>query len=84
MPAGQIPQQGRLPQGKQHALSHPEQPDLFFDDLAREAYRHWQKREEAKDAAKTSAHNRLVIENGDPEIEAAVQALEQGWIDGRE
>lgn len=49
-----------------------------------EAYRRWQKREEAKDALVTSAHNRLVIENGDPEIEAAVQALEQGWIDGRE
>jgi hypothetical protein len=64
-------------------LSGDKQPDLFFDDVAREAFRRWQRKEEAKDAGETADHNRLLIENGDPEMEEVIAALEQGWSAGR-
>jgi hypothetical protein len=54
-------------------------PEEFFDVEFREAYRRWQQREEKRDAEKTTSHNRLLIENGDHELEALVTALEQGW-----
>lgn len=64
-------------------MSGSKQRDLFFDDLAREAYRRWQRREEANDNKDDAAHNRLLIENGDPELERVIAALEQGWTEGR-
>ena len=64
-------------------MTGPEQPDLFFDELGRLAYRRWQNAEQAKDAGETAAHNRLIIENGDPECERLIAALEQGWSGGR-
>ncbi len=62
-------------------MSGNNQPDPFFEDLGREAYQRWQERQEAKDKETQTAHNKLVIENGDPELEAAISALEQGWRD---
>ena len=56
-------------------------PGDFFDDEARAAYFRWQRREERKDKAEQSAHNKLVIENGDPECEMAIAALERGWLE---
>lgn len=58
-------------------------PDDFFAEESREGYRRWQKREEMKDDAAVKAHNRLVIENDDPEMERTIAALEQGWSEGR-
>ncbi|CEJ87887.1 hypothetical protein HYPGJ_31444 [Hyphomicrobium sp. GJ21] len=48
-----------------------------------EAYRRWQRREEANDNQVSAAHNRLIIENGDPECEKVIAALEEGWSEGR-
>jgi len=56
---------------------------LFPGEAARRAYRRWQRREEARDQADCACHNRLLIENGDPELEVVVSALEQGWKEGR-
>lgn len=64
-------------------MSGDERPDWFFDELGREVFRRWQKKEEAKDAAEVAAHNTLLIENGDPELEEVIAALEQGWTRGR-
>jgi hypothetical protein len=64
-------------------VSGDKQPDLPFEDFEAEGYRRWQKREEGKDNQAQSAHNKLIIENGDPEMEQAVAALEQGWLEGR-
>ncbi len=61
-------------------MSHPDQPDFFYDTEG-EVYRRWQKREEAKDKGQQVAHNTLIIENGDPECEKVIAALEQGWLD---
>ncbi len=62
-------------------MSQPDQTDLFFDELAREAYRRWQMREEDKDGQAQAAHNKLIIENGDPECEKVIAALEKGWLE---
>ncbi|MBS0234829.1 MAG: hypothetical protein JSR99_15240 [Proteobacteria bacterium] len=67
-----------IAQGKLRSLNKPDQPD-FFDEIARKAYRRWQTTEEKKDATETAGHNRLLIENGDPELEQVICALEQGW-----
>lgn len=64
-------------------MSGSDQPELFFDDLAREAYRRWQKEEEERELARVARHNQRVIENGDPELEVVISALEQGWKEGR-
>ncbi len=64
-------------------MSDDKQPDLFFDELGREAYRRWQRRQEANDNNAQAAHNKLVIENGDPECEKVIAALEQGWLESR-
>ena len=63
-------------------MSRSTPPDFYYDHL-QEVYRRWQKREETKDANEDAAHNRLVIENGDPECEKVIAALEQRWIEGR-
>jgi len=60
-------------------VTHPDQPDFFFDPPS-EVYRRWQKREEEKDEGARVAHNTLIIENGDPECEKVIAALEQGWL----
>lgn len=60
-------------------MSGSDQPELFVDDLAREAYRRWQREEEERDSVRVARHNRLVIENGDPELDVVISALEQGW-----
>lgn len=54
-----------------------------FEEWAHHAFLRWQLREERKDGLSQARHNKLVVENGDPETEAAVTALEQGWKDGR-
>lgn len=64
-------------------MRHDEQLDLFFVEIGREAFRRWQRREDAKEAAEVVAHNKLLIESGDPEMEQVISALEQGWLEGR-
>lgn len=64
-------------------MSDSKQPELPFDDFEPEVYRRWQKHEEVKDDQVQSARNKLIIENGDPEMEQVVAALEQGWREGR-
>ncbi|WP_414463388.1 hypothetical protein [Hyphomicrobium sp. DY-1] len=72
----------QAPQGKSQALSRVDEW-VFFDDIGREAYRRWQKREEVKEDAVRKEHNRLVIENHDPEMELMIAALEEGWREER-
>lgn len=64
-------------------MSGSDQPELFFDDLDREAYRRWLRDAEERDSVRVARHNRLVIENGDPELDEVIAALEQGWKEGR-
>ncbi|MBS0232545.1 MAG: hypothetical protein JSR99_03555 [Proteobacteria bacterium] len=58
-------------------------PDDFFTEQGREAYRRWQQGQEREDAFARSAHSKLIIENGDPECEKVIAALEQGWSEER-
>ena len=44
-----------------------------------EAYRLWLEREELRDLEQVARRNRRLIENGDPECEAVISALETGW-----
>jgi hypothetical protein len=46
-------------------------------------FRRWQRREENRDRREQAHFNKLVIENGDPECEAVIAALEEGWKEGR-
>jgi hypothetical protein len=58
-------------------------PDDDFAEWANRSFLRWQRCEEKKDGLSQARHNKLIIENGDPETEAAVTALEQGWNEGR-
>jgi hypothetical protein len=60
-------------------VSRIDAANFDFEEWADRAYRRWQQNEEAKDADKTVAHNRLLVENGDPELDHVIGALEQGW-----
>lgn len=57
-----------------------EPPEKFFSEKARAAYRRWQKAKERNDDLAQALHNRRTIENGDPECEQVITALEQGWL----
>lgn len=58
-------------------------PDEDFEEWANRAFLRWQLREEKKDGLLQARYNKLIIETGDPETEAAVTALELGWREGR-
>lgn len=47
-----------------------------------EEYDGWRERELSRDEAKKLTYRRRVIERGDPECEAVVGALEEGWLGG--
>lgn len=64
-------------------MSRISPPDTDFEEWANRAFLRWQLREERKDALTHARHDKAIIENGDPETEAAVTALEQGWKEGR-
>jgi len=64
-------------------VTGPKLPDPSFEDFEEEVYRRWQKREEANDKQVQAHHNKLIIENGDPECEKVIAALEKGWTGER-
>jgi hypothetical protein len=57
--------------------------DIDFEEWARRAFSRWQLREGEKDEHDRLNHNRYIIENGDPETESAITALEEGWRKAR-
>jgi len=50
-----------------------------LNEFDAEAYRLWLKREELRDLEQVARRNRRLIENGDPECEQVISALEAGW-----
>lgn len=48
-----------------------------------DAYRRWQEQVELAELERVARYRRGVIEQGDPECEAVVSALEEGWAASR-
>ena len=57
---------------------------LCVSEFNAEAYRLWLEREELRDFEQVARRNRRLIENGDPECDAVIAALEAGWEQERQ
>lgn len=61
-------------------MDKPQELVKTFDG---DAYRRWQEQVELAELERVARYRRGVIEQGDPECEAVVSALEEGWAASR-